>query len=118
MSIKSIKSIKSIQFFLKHLQQRAHYEIGANFDYSSIDEDDFLNFTHDPSNWLINGLYPRPFSTSSTPRKLLDSLESIEIEFEHSSLPFNGESTPSLCVIKGCNSSAFDSINVYIACKE
>ena len=86
----NIIGIKRLQHFLKHVQEKENYEIGANLDYSSIDEDDYLNFTHDPFNCLKDGEDPRPVFSSSTPGKLLDYLESIGIEFKHSSLSFNG----------------------------
>ena len=109
----SLMSIKSLQFELKNLQQRGLYEIGANFDYSSMDEDNFLNFTRDPSNWLSNGSDARPILTALPSRKFLDSLKLIGIAFEISSLPFNGESTPYLFVIKGSTSSASMSKKIY-----
>ena len=40
----SILSINKVQFFLKNLQEKVKYEIGANFDYSSIDENNFIGF--------------------------------------------------------------------------
>ena len=46
----NITGIKHLQRFFNHLQQIGHYEIGIGFDCSSIDENDFLNFTCDPSN--------------------------------------------------------------------
>ena len=71
----SIMSIKRLQLFLKHLQQRGHYEIGTKFDYSSIDDNYFFNFLDHLSNDLRSGMDPRPVFISSTPVKLLDSLE-------------------------------------------
>ena len=77
--------------FLEKSSGKGHYEIGANVNYSSAGEDDFLNFRFNPSYLLNNRTNHEPFSKSSTTIKLLDSLESIAIELEDSSLPFNGE---------------------------
>ena len=55
---------------------------------------------------------------SSPSRKLLDSLKSIRIEFEDSSLRFNGNFVPYSCAIKGSTSLAPDSINVSFRSKE
>ena len=49
-SIVNITRIRGLHFFLKHLQEKGCYESGANFYYSSIDEDDYREFTCDPSN--------------------------------------------------------------------
>jgi len=73
MSCRNIMNIKKIQFFLKYLQQRGCYEIGVIFDYFSIDDNYFFNFACDPSHDLSSGVDPRPFFTSSAPRKNLDS---------------------------------------------
>ena len=59
-----------------------------------------------------------PVFASSSSIKLLDSLKSIGIEFGHSSLPFNGESSPSSCTIKWSTSSAPESIHVSFTSKE
>ena len=106
-----IMGIKRLQLFLKHLQQRGHYEIGTNFDYSSIDENDLFKFSDYPSSNLSNKTDPRPVLTSYAPRKLLDSLESATIMFEDSYLLSNGDSTSSSPIIKGHTSSSSGSIN-------
>ena len=92
-SRRNVTGIKKIQFFLKHLQQRGDYEIGPNFNYSSINENDFHNFKCHPFNDLSCGIDSRHIFLSSTPRKLLDSFapvheESTMIKFEKYSFLF------------------------------
>ena len=41
--------IKSLQFCLKHLQEKGSHSIDGNFNYSSIDQSDFMNFSCDPA---------------------------------------------------------------------
>ena len=106
--------IKILHFLLKHFQQRGLYEIGVNFDYYPIDENDLFNFLDHYPNVLSSEMDPRPVFTFPTSRKLLDSLESIGIEFEHSCLPFNEEPTYSSCVIRESTSFAPDSISASI----
>ena len=43
--MRNITRIKHLQRFLKNLQQRGNCEMGIDFDYYSIDEDDYLSFT-------------------------------------------------------------------------
>ena len=88
-----IERIRSLQRFVKYLQEKGCFEIGSNFDYSSIDEDDFLNFTCDPSNRLSDGKDPRPTFLPSSSRELLHFLESMCLEQDDPSLVTNGEPT-------------------------
>ena len=114
----SILKIKKLRFFLKHFQEKGNYEIGANFDYSSIDDNGCFDFM-DHHFWDSNNeTDPRPVSTFFPSRKLLDSLESKCLDYEGSSLPFNGEPASSSCDIKGCTSSASESINVSFTSRE
>ena len=69
----------------------------------------FSNIVSDPINKdvLDSDEDPRPIIPSSAPRRMLDSFshaneESTVIEFETSFISFNGESTSSLSVIRGC----------------
>ena len=75
----NIADIECLQCVLKLHLEKGYCEIGANFDYSSIDEDYFRNFTHNPFNYLRDGKDHRPIFTSSPSRKLLDYLESIGV---------------------------------------
>ena len=79
--------IKKLQFLLRHLQEKENYDIGVDFDCSSIDENYFFDFI-DHHFWdLSRKIDARPVFTSFPSRKLLDSLESICLEYEHSSNP-------------------------------
>ena len=89
----SILTIKSLQHFVKHLQENALFEIGSNFEYSSIDEDDYHNFTCNPSNWLSDGRDPRPTFSPSSSIKLLQFVESMCLQQDDSSLEINEEPT-------------------------
>ena len=113
-----ITRIKSLQRFVKRLQEKGHFEIGSNFNYSSIDEDDFLNFTHDPSHRLSDGEHPRPVFASFSSKKLLDCLEFMSLERSGSSFPINRKPTSSSRGAKGSTSSTRSSIDVSIASEE
>ena len=101
-----ITGIKKLQFWLKHLQQRWHHEIGNSFNCSSIDENQFNNFKYHPFNNLSSRIDPRPILPSSVPRKFIDSFlsaheESTIIKFETSSASFNGDYSSSFSFIRG-----------------
>ena len=110
--------IRILQLFLKHLQEKGCCEIGSNFDYSSIDEDDLFHFTENSYDWISNEVDIRPVFTSSPSRKLLDYLESISLERSDSSLPFNRKLTSSSCDTKLSTSLAHDYVDVSITSKE
>ena len=42
-------TIKSLKFYLKHLQEKGSHLIDGNFNYSYIDDSDFMNFRCDPA---------------------------------------------------------------------
>ena len=84
-----------------------------------MEENDFHNFKFHSLNDLRHRIDPIHILPSSTPRKLIDSFmstheESTAIDFEDSSIPFNGDFTSLLSVITGFTSfsSTCDSIKV------
>ena len=114
----SILIINKLHFSLNHLQGKKNYEIGANFDCSSIDENDFFDFTCHHFWDLSRKIDPRPVFTCSPTRKFLDSSESISFECGDSSLPFNGDPISSSCGIKGSTSLASNYIDVSVTSEE
>ena len=117
MSFCSILSINKLQFSLKNLQEKENYEIGKNVDYSSIDENDFADFT-DYHFWDQSyKIDPRPIFTPSPSKKFIDYLESISLERGDSFFPFKGGNSSS-CVTKGSTSSVRGSIDASVASEE
>ena len=122
---RNITCINKLPLCLKYLQQRGDYESGTNFNNSSIHENEFHNFKCYPLNNLSSAIDSRTIFTFSTPKKLIDSFESVQeeatvIKFETSSTSFNGDYSSSLTFIRESTSFPLtsDSINVAIAPKK
>ena len=116
-SLWSILSIKKLQFFLKHLQEKEIYDIRPKFDYSSIDENDLVDFI-DYHFWdWSRKIDTRHVLTSYPSRKLMCSLESIHLKWDDS-LPLNKKPASSVCGTKGSTSLESDSIDASIKSEE